>query len=88
MDVNLHELKSCAEDACQLAQEKRDAIPGAINWGDLGCVGARHWVDEYGTHGLSVYIEEASPGSYELQQFIQGHLVANGWTDVEVNIEW
>jgi hypothetical protein len=87
-EPNLHELRSCAEDACQAALEMKYQISGMINWGDLGCVDARHWTNCYGLQGLTVCIEEASPHAHELQSFIREYLADNGWKDVEVVTEW
>lgn len=88
MNVDLNSLRSCAEDACQAAQERRAEIQGAVNWGDLGCVEARSWRDNYGTEGLTVFVEEADPGSVYLHAFIREYLADRGWAGVEVATEW
>jgi len=85
---DLAELRSCAEDACQAAQEKREAIGGAVNWADLGCVDARKWQDCWGNEGLTVYIEEASESAVNLQSFVSEYLRDRGWRGVEVVTEW
>ena len=87
-EANLSELRSCAEDACQAAFEKKPEIGGAVNWASLGCVDARLWRDSYGNEGLSVYIDEASETAVELQSFIHEYLKDRGYHDVEVVTEW
>lgn len=87
-ETNLSELRSCAEDACQAALQRKPGIGGAVNWGDLGCVDARHWRDCSGNEGLSVYIEEASETAAELQSFIYEYLKDRGYHDVEVVTGW
>jgi hypothetical protein len=59
-----------------------------VNWGDLCCVSAEHYVTEEGDEGYRVYIEEAAPSNYEFQDFVRAKLDAAGFTGVEVITEW
>lgn len=87
-EADLETLKACAETACRLAADHEFFSREAVNWADLHCVEAREWRSDAGDHGLAVYIEEASPGSHQLHQYIAEHLRRHGWQNVEVNIEW
>ena len=60
----------------------------AINWGDLRCVEARHYLNHRGEAGWQVTIEEAAPGGSLFVTFIAVYLRENGWPDVEVTMEW
>jgi hypothetical protein len=64
-------------------------VKGAINWGDLCCRDARHYVSCDGDEGYTVIVSEAAPDAGELPAAIQNGLYRLGWTEhVEVVTEW
>jgi hypothetical protein len=85
---DLRKLYDAANKACEAAFEKRTAIVGAINWGDLGCTDARSWTNHLGETGYSIIIEECSPDAYELAQFIQAELEKDGFKIIDIQLEW
>ena len=60
----------------------------AVNWADLSCHSAEFYMNEYGSFGYRVYIEEADPNNLELQAFIGGELAKLGFPEVTVLTEW
>jgi len=56
------------------AHKQKDKFPGAINWGNLKCVGTRYCMDEIGKETYLVLIEEASPDNSDLQEFVKEQL--------------
>ena len=56
--------------------------------GDLGCIEARLCADEEGNTWYHVLIEEASPGSNGLIQFVMTYLAEREFPGVEVETAW
>jgi len=88
LTYDLKELRAVADKACELAFAERENIPGAINWGDLGCHEAMRWENDMGDTGYTVTIEEASPGQQDLGLFIDHHLRVAGFHNVSIVFEW
>lgn len=63
-------------------------IPGAINWGDLGCVAANYCIDNDGREFYQVIIEEAAEENPALERAIREALQRDGWEHVGVIITW
>lgn len=86
---DLKALELCADAATTEAETQITRFEGeAINWGDLGCVGAEWYVGADDNTGYRVWIEEADPASYRLRDFIREHLARHGFVDVDVMLEW
>lgn len=82
---DLVRLREATNEALQWAPNH---VMGAINWANLHCVEARHFRSDDGSTGYEVLIEEASPDSWALQNFVGGHLAQAGFANVEVMTEW
>lgn len=63
-------------------------IPGAINWGDLGCREAQYVFDDSYHVYLRVLIEELDPNNPALLEYLNRGLVEAGYTDVEIEFAW
>lgn len=86
---DLKALELCADAAVVEAETQIERFEGeAINWGDVGCVGAEWYVGADDNTGYRVWIEEADPAAYRLRDFIRGHLARHGFVDVDVMLEW
>lgn len=86
---DLFTLRNCADRACLEASAVIDQFQGeAINWGDLGCVGAEFYADEFGNYAHRVWIEECDPAAYRLRDFIKAYLERHNFPDVSVMLEW
>lgn len=89
MTYELKELRRVADAATDAAfNHDWKGAHVTVNWGDLCCVSAEHYVTEEGEEGYRVYIEEADPSNTEFQQFVSQRLEAAGFTGVEVITEW
>jgi hypothetical protein len=68
---------------------KPDDVPGAINWGDLGCREVQEVVNEE-RRWYRVIIEEADPVNPVLYDAVLAGLVALGWQadDIEIETAW
>jgi len=86
--IDLRLLKDAADEACIAAAAAVKQPLEAINWGDLHCISAKRTEDEDGNIEHEVLIEEASPLSYELQEFIRNFLREKGFKGVDVITEW
>jgi len=60
----------------------------AVNWADLGVVTTEIYVEDDGSTGWRVYIEEASPTAAALCDYIAEKLAKAGFADIEVISEW
>lgn len=86
---DLFALRDCADYACTAARtECPDCLTQPINWGDLGCISAEYYVDEFGNVGHRVWIEEADPSSYHLRDFVRGYLSRHGYESIDVMLDW
>lgn len=85
LDASLSRLREVTNTALQQAHGHVD---GAINWGDLRCLEARHFVTDDGETGYQVIIEEASPTAANLHRFVGESLAEVGFADVEVMTSW
>lgn len=86
---DLKALELCADAATFEAETQIGRFEGeAINWGDIGCVGAEWYVGADDNTGYRVWIEEADPAAYRLRDFIREHLARHGFVDVDVMLEW
>lgn len=68
---------------------KPEDIPGAINWGDLGCREIQEVInDEH--RWYRVVIEEADPANPALHTAVLAGLAALGWDtdDIEIETAW
>jgi len=59
--------------------QKEQLYGAAVNWGDLKCV--------YVEKAYVVYVEEADPTAYSLQQYIEKEMKKKGYK-VKVITEW
>ena len=84
----LQTLIGLANDACQAAFNNDVCREDAVNWGDLGCIEAQFCANEEGATWYHVLIEEASPGSSGLIQFVMTYLAERGFSGVEVETAW
>lgn len=68
---------------------KPDDVPGAINWGDLGCREVQEVINDE-RRWYRVIIEEADPSNPDLHAAVLAGLVAKGWKadDVEIETAW
>lgn len=68
---------------------KPDDVPGAINWGDLGCCEVQEVVNDM-RRWYRVIIEEADPANPALHAAVLAGLVALGWDadDLEIETAW
>jgi len=68
---------------------KPEDVPGAINWGDLGCREVQEVVNEE-RRWYRVIIEEADPSNPALHDAVLVCLVALGWNadDIEIETAW
>ncbi len=68
---------------------KPDDVPGAINWGDLGCCEVQEVIDDE-RRWYRVIIEEADPSNPALHAAVTAGLVALGWPadDIEIETAW
>jgi hypothetical protein len=87
-EYDLKALRAAAEEACKKAVSQREAIGGAVNWADLHCYEARRYETDAGEIGYAVVIEEASPNSNGLSQFISDELHGKGFENVKVCLDW
>lgn len=76
---SLHKIKAETNRILQEAREQKDKFPliyflGAINWGNLKCVGTKHCLNETGKETYTVLIEEASPNNPDFQEFVEKQL--------------
>ena len=85
---NLKRLICLVNEACTEAFNDSTCQTDAINWGDLGCVEARLCANEEGATWYHVLIEEASPGSSGLIQFVMTYLAEHEYAGVEVETAW
>lgn len=87
VDPILRDLLRVTNEA--LAAARSDGhVAGPVNWATLQCLDARRWTDSAGDIGYQVTITEAAPDAWELRLFVQQHLAAEGYADVEVVTEW
>lgn len=84
---DLIELHAATNRAIALAHNDK-SIGGPVNWGDLKCIDARKWQNNYGETGYSVLIDEASPEADQFCTFIHKKLAEFGFQGIEVNTEW
>jgi hypothetical protein len=84
----LEKLREETNNACDAARRVQTFIDGAINWGDLFCFEASLFVDDEGTTGYRVVIQEADPLNRELSEWIQHYLSERGYSNVTVVTEW
>lgn len=84
--VLLKNIRAAAGEA--LVQARHDGVIGAINWGDLSCVGTEQFVDDGGETGYRCYVEEADPGCDELQSYVAAYVFKKMGVTVEVRTEW
>jgi hypothetical protein len=61
-------------------------VPGAINWGDLGCREVQEVINDE-RRWYRVIIEEADPANPALHAAVLAGLVALGWTADDIEIE-
>lgn len=68
---------------------KPDDVPGAINWGDLGCCEVQEVVNDM-RRWYRVIIEEADPSNPALHAAVLAGLAALGWDtdDLEIETAW
>jgi hypothetical protein len=68
---------------------KPDDVPGAINWGDLGCREVQEVINDE-RRWYRVVIEEADPVNPALHDAVLVGLVALGWNidDLEIETAW
>jgi len=68
---------------------KPDDVPGAINWGDLGCREVQEVINDE-RRWYRVIIEEADPVNRALHDAVLVGLVALGWNidDLEIETDW
>lgn len=68
---------------------KPEDVPGAINWGDLGCREVQEVVNEE-RRWYRVIIEEADPSNPALHAAVLAGLTAMGWDtdDIELETAW
>lgn len=59
-----------------------------VNWSDLHARGVEWVVPQTGDAFYRVYVEEASPSSRNLHEFVRERLIDSGFADVEVVLEW
>lgn len=85
VDASLSRLREATNTALQQAHGHVD---GAINWGDLRCLEARHFVTDDGDTGYQVFIEEADPAANDLHRFISKKLAEAGFAEIEVVTAW
>lgn len=79
-------LKSDAASA--LAGAKSDGIGGPVNWGDLSVISVEYAIDDEGNDRYIVTISGASPGAFELQNYMHKKLELAGYLHVTVTTEW
>ncbi len=60
----------------------------AVNWGDFGCPCAELFVTDDGEQGIRVFIEEADPNCFAVEQFVADYLKRHGFPDVVVVASW
>ncbi len=65
---------------------KPEDVPGAINWGDLGCREVQEVVTDE-RRWYRVIIEEADPSNDALYAAVLSGLAALGWNTNEIEIE-
>ena len=82
--TELDKIAKVVDLACQLAEYT--VMPyskQAINWGDLGCADVGTMND-----GYYVIIEEATPTSTDIIEYVEERLVEAGFSNVRVTTEW
>lgn len=93
MSQHLILLRQKADEACAEAAEQNRldsivAFDDSVNWTNVRCVEARHWVDDLGNEGDTVIIEEAAPDATRLQAWVAEYLKQNGYANTEVVTQW
>lgn len=87
INARLRNLIDATNKACLAA--KNDAKPGYIvNWANFRCASAEIYMNEFGSFGYRVYVEEAAPENTDLLTFITGELAKAGHEGVTVIAEW
>ncbi len=68
---------------------KPEYVPGAINWGDLGCCEVQEVINDM-HRWYRVIIEEADPSNPALHAAVLAGLAALGWDtdDIEIETAW
>ena len=87
----LNSLRTATEEICELAIERRAEFEhAAVNWADFHCVSAECYVEDIGTFGYRVYIEEANPNTRDVIEFISEELISRGFDMINIDIvfEW
>lgn len=64
------------------------SIGGPVNWGCLVCFAAEEWRNEGNHTGIRVWLTEADPSSFDLQEYVREALRNKGFGPVEVRTEW
>ena len=64
----------------------KDIAQDAINWADLHCIQA-NWIF-YPDTRWQIIISEASPTAWHLQTYIAEALTTQGYSNVDVIMEW
>jgi hypothetical protein len=62
-------------------------VPGAINWGDLGCREVQEVINDE-RRWYRVIIEEADPVNPALHDAVLSGLTIRNWMDVEIETAW
>lgn len=83
---NLKLIKTCAQKHLDAARSAD--VRGPVNWGDLKVVSAEYVMDDDENESYRVLIEEADPGAFELQEYVQTGLRNDGIECVQVVTEW
>jgi len=86
--AQLAALVEATNRACQAAAVDRKP-EYVVNWSSFRCVGAEFYMNEFGSFGYRVYVEEAEPTSnIALATFITKHIAGAGFEGVTVICEW
>lgn len=63
-------------------------IPGAINWGDLGCYEVQYVLNDRNDVYLRVLIEELDPNNPALLEYLNRGLTEAGFNNVDIDFSW
>lgn len=86
--TSLATLIDATNKACQAAK-KYPKPEYVVNWASFRCASAEFYMNEFGSFGYRVYVEEAEPTTnIALAQFIGGQLAKAGFESVTVVCEW